>query len=400
MATAKKVKNNTNKKKNSKAWQAIKLGLSGLINNDSVISLSKTKWYGAVIAGVLSCLVAVIPTLVNYSKLSGSDILSTPSGGLTNGLISFAEDLDANDIDVIFNADKGEIEIDNDKWNAKYPSSGGYHVYTHTYTVKESIMQTEDSLNESSSIVTVPTTATTKDVTLCDLVVYNLSGLEEDAFTNTIFGDKNGYTYTQEIAILKGTDPTPQQNNPYTTTTLFLGKNCFALIKSPNGRNVSDAAAYKLFKYEGHTVNLRNFVKENSRGEAYEVPHSAITEANYQKYLDAATASWETLFNDSWKSTRNYTMWTQTAIWLSIYIGVTFFMGLMIFVITRGKANPNNTFTFWQSQKASYWAAITPAILGLIMGFWITRFAMIGYLIFFAIRILWMSFRTLRPRAQ
>lgn len=397
MATAKKV--NTKKKKNSKAWQSFKLGLSSLVNNDSVMTLSKGKWYGAVIAGVLSVLVAVIPTLVNYSKLSGSDILSTPSGGLTNGLISFSEALDEKDVDVVFNAETGTIEIDNDKWKAAFTTNAnGYNVYAHTYTVNQTIMNTEDSLDESSSVVEVPTTPEVKPVTYCDLVVYNLSDLEQDAFTNTIFGDSDGYKYSGDIAILKGTDIL--MNNPYATTTLFLGKDCFSLIKSPSGRNVSDASAYKLFKYEGQTVNLRNFVKENSHGEAYEVPHSAITEANYQKYLDAVTASWETLFDDTWQSTRNYNMWTQTAIWLSIYIGVTFFMGLMIFVLTRGKANPNNTVTFWQAQKASYWATMSPAILGMIMGFWITRFAALGYLIFFAIRVLWMSFRTLRPRAQ
>lgn len=398
MATAKKV--NTKKKKNPKAWQSFKLGLSSLVNNDSVMTLSKGKWYGAVIAGVLSVLVAVIPTLVNYSKLSGSDILSTPSGGLTNGLISFSEALDEKDVDVVLNAETGTIEIDNDKWNAAFTTNAsGYNVYAHTYTVKQTIMNTEDSLDESSSVVEVPTTPSIKDVTYCDLIVYNLSDLEQDAFTNTIFGDSDGYTADGvNIAILKGTDIL--MNNPYATTTLFLGKDCFSLIKSPSGRNVSDASAYKLFKYEGQTVNLRNFVKENSHGEAYEVPHSAISEANYQKYLDAVTASWKTLFDDTWQSTRNYNMWTQTAIWLSIYIGVTFFMGLMIFVLTRGKANPNNTVTFWQAQKVSYWATMSPAILGLIMGFWITRFAALGYLIFFAIRILWMSFRTLRPRAQ
>ncbi len=400
MATAKKV-NTKKKKKDSKAWQEIKLGLSALISNDSAVKLGKKKWYGAVLAGVLSVFVASIPTLVNYSKLSGSDILSTPSGGLVNGLVSFSETLDEKDIDVVFNADTGKIELDNGKWNATFPSVGGYHIYTHTYTVKQTIMQTETSLDSSSSEVQIPSTPMVKEVTLCDLIVYNLSDLESSAFTNTIFGNSDGYTDSGEIAILKGTEPTPALANPYSTTTLFLGKDCYSLIKSPSGRDVSKAAYYKIFKYEGYSVNLRNFVKENSHGEGYEVPRSAITEANYQKYLDAVKASWSTLFNDGWNSTRVYNMWSQFGIWLAIYVGVVFFMGLMIFVITRGKSNPYSTeFTFWNSQKTAYWASMSPAILALAFGFWITKFASLAFLIIFGVRILWMCFRSLRPRAQ
>ncbi len=399
MATAKKV-NKTKKNKNSKAWQSIKLGLSALVSNDSVVTLSKSKWYGAVLAGVLSVMAASVPTLVNFSNLSGSDILSAPSGSLTNGLISFSETLDSKDIDVIFNAETGLIEIDNDKWNAAFPSNGGYHIYTHTYTVKQTIMQTEDSLDESSSVVTVPTTPTIKDVTVCDLIVYNLSNLESSVFSDTIFGNSEGYTSSGEIAILKGTEPTPALKNPYATTTLFLGKDCYSLIKNPQGRDVSSAAYYKVFKYEKYTVNLRNFVKENSHGEAYSVTHSDITEDNYQTYLDSAAASWSTLFKDTWDSTRVYNMWSQWAIWLSIYVGIVFFMGLMIFIITRGKNNPYREFSFWRSQKIAYWAAMTPAILGLAFGFWITKFASLGFLIIYGIRIIWMCFRTLRPVAQ
>ncbi len=400
MATAKKV-NKPKKKKDSKAWQSIKLGLSALVSNDSVITLSKSKWYGAVIAGVLSVMVASIPTLVNFSNLKGADILSAPSGSLTNGLISFSETLDDKDIDVVFNADTGLIEVDNDKWNAAFPASNGYHIYTHTYTVKQTIMQTEDSLDESSSVVTVPTTPTIKDVTICDLIVYNLSDLESSVFTDTIFGNSDGYTSSGEIAILKGTDPTPALNNPYATTTLFLGKDCYSLIKSPQGRDVSKAAYYKVFKYEKYTVNLRNFVKENSHGDAYEVKRSDVIESTYQKYLDSAKASWETLFNDCWDSTRVYNMWTQWAIWFSIYVGIVFFMGLMLFIITRGKNNPyRSEFTFWRSQKVAYWAAMTPALLGLIFGFWITSFASLAFLIIYGIRILWMCFRSLKPASE
>lgn len=394
MATAKKV----NKKKNTKAREAFKLGASALINNESAIKLRKSKWYGAVIAAVCSVLVASVPTLVNYSKLSGSDVLSAPSGGLYNALISFSEKLDEKNIDVVFNTETGKLELDSTKWDSEFNNVSGYHVYTHTYTIEQTIMQTEDSLNDSSSIVSVPTTPIVKEVTICDFAVYNLSSLDSASFTDTIFGNSDGYTENGEIAILKGTDAA--MNNPYNVTTLFLGKDCYSLIKSPVGRDVSKAAYYREFKYEGNTFNLRNLVKENSRGEAYEVNHSSITEANYETYIKEASAAWATLLDDSWQSTRVTNMWSQTGIWLAIYVGVVLFMGTMLFIITRGKMNPFNDFTWWQTQKIAYWASISPAVLALLLGFWMPRFATLGFLLLFGVRTLWMSFKNLKPQVQ
>lgn len=401
MAKAKKV----NKKKSwfSKAWPKIKLGLSALIRNDSAIELRHSKWYAAIIVAIASTILSVVPTLTTYSKLKGSDILASPVAGLNNGLVDFVEKLDDNNIDIIFNGETKTIEISQDaqnKWDTAFPAVNGYHVYRHLYTATTSYMKTATSKDENGSEITVdvgPVSITTEE---CDLIVYNLSTLDRESFRDEIFGDKTGFKKDGNIAILKGTDPTPNLNNPYATTTMFLGKDIFAIIKSPSGTAVGSSKGYREYAYEGHTFNLRNLVKQDSKGVAYNITRSDISESNYNLYLNAVKASWTTVLDEAWNTTHVQTAWSQTGIWWAIYVGVTLFMGLMFFLFTRGKNNPFSIYTWWECQKIAYWETMTPAILALILGFIMSRFAQLGFIIFFGVRSLWTVFRSLRPQQQ
>ena len=147
-------------------------------------------------------------------------------------------------------------------------------------------------------------------------------------------------------------------------------------------------------------MNLRNLVKEDAFGKAYSVPASAVTATNYATYISEATAAWTGLFNAAWNDTRLATAYSQTGIWMAIYAGTVIVLGLLIFLLTRGKNNPFNVYTFWDGEKIAGWATVTPAILALVLGFIFKNFAQLFFLILFALRILWMTFRSLRPQPQ
>lgn len=87
----------------------------------------------------------------------------------------------------------------------------------------------------------------------------------------------------------------------------------------------------------------------------------------------------------------------QAGIISGINMLVAFLMGLMVFILTRGKTNVFRIFNFWEGQKIAYWASITPAVLGLIFGFLIPSFAAMSFVLFYGVRVMWLTMKQLRP---
>lgn len=108
---------------------------------------------------------------------------------------------------------------------------------------------------------------------------------------------------------------------------------------------------------------------------------------------------WKAVFNETYLQQKNVTKWNTTLIYLGVYAGLMFFLGLMVFLLTRGKNNPFRVLNFWVCQKIAYFLSFTPAVLALIVGF-IFAGNMIGQMAFImllSLRIMWASMRQLRP---
>ena len=72
-------------------------------------------------------------------------------------------------------------------------------------------------------------------------------------------------------------------------------------------------------------------------------------------------------------------------------------MGLMVFLLTRGKKNIFRVYTFGDCQKISAWSMVSPALLGMILGFFIQDYAMMFFIILLGVRVMWLSMKQLRP---
>lgn len=80
-----------------------------------------------------------------------------------------------------------------------------------------------------------------------------------------------------------------------------------------------------------------------------------------------------------------------------VNVSIFLIMGLMIFILTRGKNNAYRLFTAWESYKICAWASVCPALLSLGFGFLLKGFA--GYLfpLLLGVRIMWLTMKSLRP---
>jgi hypothetical protein len=72
-------------------------------------------------------------------------------------------------------------------------------------------------------------------------------------------------------------------------------------------------------------------------------------------------------------------------------------MSVVIFIMTRGKNNPNKHFRFSSTMKIGAWSLLSPAILTLVAGALFPEFAGTAFVLFVGLRLMWLSSRYLRP---
>ena len=96
---------------------------------------------------------------------------------------------------------------------------------------------------------------------------------------------------------------------------------------------------------------------------------------------------------------KNDAKWKTTLIYFGVYAGLMFFLGLMVFLLTRGKNNPFSSLNFWVCQKIAWWSAFSPAVLGMILGFVLSgnTIGSMAFVLLASLRIMWLSMRQLRP---
>ena len=370
-------------KKSSGLWANIKFLFSTLFSNDRCIEGSTKKpWYAAVIVAIVACIIATIPTMVNYFTRSGADFFNGQNYSLDTSLTEFEKTL--NDENVSMSIENGKLTVNEENWKKVCKDKDGNQAdhYSHYYTVKESKLVAEGSETAGKP--------TMKDVTYCDLVVYYVSAAKLSGSTV--------YAYTA-ANILDKNDPNAGLNTDevtWATNIIVFSEESFVALKKPNG--VSSYVSAIQGKYDfPDKFDLKDLYSKNMKGEEYK--HSYGT----AEHRNAVLESYKGFFAASYESTKNTAAWSYTGIAFAINVGLVFLYGLLIFLMTRGKHNPNRILTFWQTQKISYWESLAPGLLSLI-GFipipFLSQFAMFIFLFLLGMRTMWMSTRQLRPQYE
>lgn len=133
---------------------------------------------------------------------------------------------------------------------------------------------------------------------------------------------------------------------------------------------------------------------------AYEATFEEIMQEYLRQnsYVDTVFGNWKNVFNEIYLFTKTNSILYQTFFFLGIYAVIVLFMGLMIFLLTRGKRNSFNYLTFWQCEKISMWASVSPGLLSLILGFLLSSYAVMFFIILMGLRTMWLCMKQLRPQ--
>lgn len=336
-----------NKKKNKKGMSPetkgkIALGFKTLISNDACIQVGREwHWYLPVIFAILSVIIALVPSFtINMQTKVGTSMLGSQTYGYENGLVHFQNYLEEKNIDFVIK--DSTLTNENATWEKSFEGQD-----QKWFTAKNS---------ETSE-------------TTFEVFFNNTDSIADNDFYSRIIANKNPYT---DVA---------RSEEKYGNSVLILGKENVYLAKAKaDGSSLTSASGI----YDrSNGLNLKNLAPS--------------IEKNTLEYTNQLKLNWANFVNDCAETQKNTQSWTYCGIMATVYVGLQFLFGLVIFLMTRGKRNPFRIYTFWETQKMAYWASISPAILSLAIGFMISRFALFAFIFLFGLRIMWMSMRSLRP---
>lgn len=331
----------------------------GIISNQSCVDNGKeAPWWLAILFLLFSVLIPLIPNHVNMNNAYGASFLNSGTFGIDKGLAKATVQLRADGQTLDFNEGlltySGVVSDNPIYSDIRITEEGTQYNFLMYYTDK-----TGSDLSNFVSLLT-----------------------EQQFIINTT---------TKYDPV---TDPEGVQVR-YTPNFLVLTP--YTLACAIYKANSTDRAGNT---YGGlDWSNTRKDVELLSRLTDGITSHTAAEVAQNPTEIAKIYDGWKAVFNETYINQKNKSKWQTTLIYLGVYAGLMFFLGLMIFLLTRGKNNPFRSLNFWICQKIAYFLGFTPAVLALILGFIFSTniIGQMSFIMLVSLRVMWASMRQLRP---
>ncbi len=352
------------KKKKELRKQAVKKHLKTIFgslfkNQIAIDGARHYPWWVALIFFVLSICLPVIPVITSNMSVSGSDFMSSYTKGFDTYISAFVIDMNQNDVDLVVNNNNVLTAVN----------------WEETYTYSEDRQYTY--INENSGQI--------------DFVVYfiNETGTDFSTFNSEIASRQ--YQVGTSTLYVAGSTDDDESDEVYTPSYILFGPDSYVVqIFNPDSVDVYSYTSGDYVHVEAGTSIASfasNYSDELSVNEMLADPD----------FIEDVNNNFISFFEDGYLTNKYNTTLYSTLLTLGIYVLLALFMGLMIFLLTRGKKNIMHILSFFTCQKINAWTMLCPAILGMIVGFIFSDFAMVGFILFVGIRVMWMSFRQLKP---
>lgn len=333
-------------------------------------------WQGLIIF-ILSMFISIISIFTSTWTIDPSNSLNPNKAylyGADQGLLAFNQHLVNSDLQyevdtVNYKINNGQNKVTLEKWNASVGITDPQK-YPAPYEYKQYISDATDASSITTKYVTVFKVYDFSSYTRSDVVKENVNRLLQGRSDELLADDVDSF----ETTTLK-TD-----NIVYTPSLFIIASDAYAMYLFP----------YNSTKYSVVSGDYKSFNGLNSKSTLIE--NGKIDLANFNnmdKWVEFARKGGET--------SKNYTCLVQTGITASINIGITFLLGLLIFLFTRGKNNPYRVYKFHQLLNTAFWITFTPAVLAMGVGFMSSTFATMAYVMIFGVRSAFLSLRNFKP---
>jgi len=318
--------------------------LRGCVSNQGAIDSAKEHhWWVALLLGLLSIIIAVVPTFVSVITVNGSDYFKT-----------YSYDMDSN----------LEYLVDN--------------IGSDKFVVKNGLLSFEGTTVSDKGDIVEP-----YERVISEPGVIGFRAI----YINQKYADITNFDAYLNNYLYRGA----QGDVAYLPAFLFFYQDGFRFViyssvESKQTTVVMDS--YNSFLWKDITDTNDLFADYITN-----IPGKDLPRVEY-------LTNFKQLMTKSYKSTKTAGVLRQTGIYLGVYAGAILLLGLMVFLMTRGKRNPFNYMTFNDGLKISCWSSLAPAILGCIFGFIMSTSSLgqIFFILILGLRIMWLTMNQLRPQ--
>ncbi len=114
----------------------------------------------------------------------------------------------------------------------------------------------------------------------------------------------------------------------------------------------------------------------------------------------SATTNWANFLTLEYNTVKYNTLWVNLGILLGINAGIVLIVSLLLMILTRLKSSQGVRLNYPQAFKVICFASLSPAIIGMALGFFITMFAQIGFVLCLGLRSTFLSMKASRPESE
>ena len=342
----------------------LKFALKSLYSNQVILDeRKKSPWWLAIIFFILAMVCTSIPTLVTGLRTNGSSLITIGNNTLESGLQLFSLENPAMNIN-----ENCELVYDNTK---VIPSSTDSDYATQMKVVNDG---TEKLMNFTSTYVNTEDSSKTQVITLLNVYYFP----ELDPVNNS--NDYKTFTDIIDTKILKKDAKDTSKYELVPVTSIIFTKTSFRVI---------------IFKAIDATVETKySSIMEGQFTLLKGTNLATVSDINNSNNAESIKTFWCEFLDKGYQPLKVSQTWLSTSILTGISAVATLFVGLLIFIVTRGKNNLYNDMSFAQSLKACAFLALSPAVITLILGFIMPSFASMAYILTFGMRTIFFVMRT------
>lgn len=356
----------------------LSLTFKSLFSNQAAIDSAKTNpWWIAIIIFILGVFLPVIPLMVQTGKTYGASFINSTTNGFETKITTASLALKDQGYEFTVNNEHKLISYKNGAEYAPEASATGdetpIYIYINTVTDQidfEIYYTARDTVQGESSV--------SKMVEVIEARRYQLNGhvqglVEDDPATADVDESKDV--------------------NYYIPSYIVLYKDGIYAINKAMNSTTNVSASYSGSDWTKTEVGFKLIETVTTS----ELPAAEQVVTN-KAYCEQVEDAWENVFNTCFLRQKNVYFWSSTGIYLGIYVVLALFMGLLIFLLTRGKRNMFNYLKFHTCLGIEAYSCLAPGLLAMILGFMMSQYAMMFFIILLGLRTMWMSMKQLRPQ--
>ena len=356
---------NKKKKMSAETKENLKYIFGSLVSNNKCIEGARhNPWWVSLIFFVLAVFLPVIPIVTSGFSAYGSSIFASRTYGMDTTVTDFALDLQENNVKLMV-YDGQLTDVDNN-WENTYGYGDNIQYYYH---------------NTNSNQY--------------DLLVYytQTSGNDFTNFVNHVVEKSYVVGSTNEYSGNENSQATSETISIYKPNYIILNQEMIYVLLHKSNATETVGTIYGDYTLFENGTCLKEYLK--GQGYSSSLSHEQLLANN--DYCESVFSKFKSFLDTSFINNRNRSTLYTSLLAAGIYVALGFFMGLMVFILTRGKRNYYSVLNFIDCQKINSWAMFTPGLLSLILGFMIPSYAIMFFIILVGLRVMWMSMKQLRP---